>query len=234
MIENKPSIYNAQSVYNQGGGGPVVEKIYTTQVMPDGKTWMRDALDFLPSEIKFNPDISQAAGSGNIGPAAWYPELDDGSVWGWNGRKGGLLYNWYAMKFLNDNRAQLFPGWHVPSKAEWNALATSLGATWNGNYYTGYTNKLKSLDEDWFSGWNGTQEYCNIKPVGRITPSTGGGGSYGGLGTISDCWSTKTYSTQYMWTTPFDQSNNESGTGRTSFYDYCKSFTACSIMLVKD
>ncbi len=234
MIGNKPSIYNAQSVYNQGGAsGPVVEKIYTTQEMPDGKTWMRDALDFLPPEIKFNPDISPAAGTGNIGPAAWYPELDDGSVWGWKGRKGGLLYNWYAMKFLNDNRAIFFPGWHVPSKDEWGSLASSLGGTWNGNYYTGYTNKLKSLDEDWFSGWNGTQQYCNIKPVGQIFPTVGGGGSYVGLGTLAECWTTKELSS-YMWTTDFNQSNNESGTGRTSNYEHYKSFTACSIMLVKD
>ena len=138
------------------------------------------------------------------------------------------------MKFLNDNRATFFKGWHVPSKAEWDALAVAFGGTYNGNYYTGYTNKLKSLDEDWFSGWNGTQEYGNIKPVGHISPQSGGGGSYGGLGTNAEYWSTKTYSTQYMWTTPFNSSNNEGGTGRSPFYDSFKSFTACSILLVKD
>lgn len=44
-----------------------------------------------------------------------------------NGLKYGLLYNWLAMKLQNDNRANLFPGWHVPTYQEWEELVNFSG-----------------------------------------------------------------------------------------------------------
>jgi uncharacterized protein (TIGR02145 family) len=63
-----------------------------------------------------------------------------------------MLYNGYAMKYLNDNRATLLPsGWHVPSMDEFGTLITAVGGTSVGG------KKLKSTS-GWASG-NGTDDY---------------------------------------------------------------------------
>lgn len=89
--------------------------------MPDGKVWMAENLDFAWSGLT-------VGGSGtSSNPKANYYDNDE-VTYGWNGRKCGLLYNWYAAKHLEDNKSTLIPGWHVPTKAEWDALATAAEA----------------------------------------------------------------------------------------------------------
>lgn len=65
------------------------------------------------------------------------PEVKDPKVWtglhtgAWcyynndsiNGKKYGKLYNWYA---VNDPRGLAPEGWHIPTKAEWEALKTTV------------------------------------------------------------------------------------------------------------
>ncbi len=72
----------------------------------------------------------------------------------------GLLYSWYAAKYLDDNRSTIIPGWRVPSANDWNILMNIAG----GQSYAG--KKLKST-----SGWTygaGTDDYgFNAKPYGR-------------------------------------------------------------------
>lgn len=91
-------------------------------------------------------------------PAAWYYD-NEKSTYGIDGEYNcGLLYNWAAVKYLDDNRATLLPaGWRVPSENDWRALFTEIGGSGlNGN-------KLKALDNsitsNWPSGWNGTDDY---------------------------------------------------------------------------
>ena len=66
------------------------------------------------------------------------------------------MYNWYAAKNLDDNKATLLPpGWHVPTKAEWVTLANTVAESNVGDF-------LKALDNatgDWPTGWNGNDEY---------------------------------------------------------------------------
>ena len=60
-------------------------------------------------------------------PAAWYYDNDE-ATYGVDGNKYGLLYNWYAAKYLEDNKSTLLPeGWHVPSTTDWDTLATAVG-----------------------------------------------------------------------------------------------------------
>lgn len=112
-------------------------KTYRTVVMPDGKEWMAENLDFLPSDgsIADNPQVTPSTA------AAWYYNRDE-ETYGWEGKKYGLLYNWYAAKALT------IAGWHLPTTAEWDALATACGG--DSSCGTG----LKSTTE-WSSG-NGT------------------------------------------------------------------------------
>ncbi len=115
--------------------------------------WMAENLDW-----KFDVNGSQIP-IGQSGtpstPSAWYYNNDEAN-YGIDGTyKCGLLYNWYAAKYLDDNKAILLPdGWHVPSKTEWEYLDTSV---------SGSGNKLKSVDNsiaaNFPNGWNGTNEY---------------------------------------------------------------------------
>ena len=74
----------------------------------------------------------------------------------------GMLYNGYAMKYLNDNCATLLPsGWHVPSKSEFSTLITAVGGTSVAG------KKLKSTS-GWASG-NGTDDYgFTALPAGAL------------------------------------------------------------------
>lgn len=151
-------------------------KAYRTVQMPDGKIWLAENLDFKFCNI---------GGSGTPTTAnAWYYNNDE-TTYGWNGYKCGLLYNWYAAKILNDHRSELCPGWHVPTKDEYDALATACGG-----FSTAGT-KLKALDGSagtgFPSGWDGTDDYgFSLLPAGGYTGSFLDIGAYGILWSITD------------------------------------------------
>jgi len=115
--------------------------------------WMAENLDY-----KFDVNGSQIP-LGQWGPpttpAAWYYNNNE-TDYGIDGTyKCGLLYNWYAAKYLEDNKLTLLPdGWHVPTKDEYEILITIT---------EGLASKLKALDNsitsNWPSGWNGTDDY---------------------------------------------------------------------------
>lgn len=133
MIKNKPSIYNAQSVYNQGGGGgqlpevpgidfvEIDEKQYPFKIMPDGKKWTMYNLDLVWEGLP----VGQSAASG-VPRANYYN--NDQDTYGWNGKRFGILYNFQALVYLNTHRAELIPGWRVPTKSDWENLKTILGS----------------------------------------------------------------------------------------------------------
>lgn len=128
-------------------------KEYRTVVMPDGKEWLAENLDFKFCEI------------GHIGTrptysAAWYYDNDE-TTYGWNGYKCGLLYNWYAVELLNANRSDLCPGWHVPTSTEWSSLITACGGAATAG------KKLKASNLPWATSWNGSDDYgFSLLPAG--------------------------------------------------------------------
>lgn len=144
--------------------------------------WMAENLDY-----KFDVNGSTlpigSAGTPTT-PAAWYYDNNEAS-YGIDGTyKCGLLYNWYAAKYLNDNRDTLLPsGWHVPTSSEFDTLATNVGGASTAG------TKLKALNNsvtsNWPSGWNGTDDYgFNALPAGYY---------YGIFYSVN--------STSYLWTT---------------------------------
>ena len=84
--------------------------------------WLAENLDY-----KFDVNGSQIPIGVNGDPttsAAWYYNNDE-ATYGVNGNKYGLLYNWYAVKYLEDNKATMLPnGWHVPTLSEFSNLIT--------------------------------------------------------------------------------------------------------------
>jgi len=161
-------------------------KKYKTVQMPDGKIWLAENLDFKFCDIG-------GSGTNITSVKAWYCNNDE-STYGWNGYKCGLLYNWYAVTLLNDNRADLCLGWHVPTKDEWNTLITACGGASAGN-------KLKALDgsagTSWPSSWNGTDDYgFGALPAGYRSGSTG---VFASVGTHCVLWSNTGYSSNNAW-----------------------------------
>ena len=141
----------------------------------NGVTWTAENLDFKASGINIGPSGSPST------PAAWYYNNDE-ATYGVNGNKYGLLYNWYAVNYLNENRDVLMPGWHVPTTEEWNTLANSVG----GDSVAG--TKLKSSN-GWNSG-NGTDDFgFTAFPSGRYNID---GFDY--LGSLAYFWTSVEYS----------------------------------------
>lgn len=130
-------------------------RVYRT-VTIGGVTWLAENLDY-----KFSGCGIGGSGAPNT-PNAWYYNNDE-ATYGIDGvRKCGLLYNWHAVKLLNDNRSDLIPGWHVPTKDEWTALATAVGGTSVAG------TRLKSANVDWATSWGGTDDYgFEALPAGK-------------------------------------------------------------------
>lgn len=149
-------------------------RVYRT-VTIGGVTWLAENLDY-----KFSG--CGIGGNGNPAtPNAWYYENNEAS-YGIDGTyKCGLLYNWYAVKLLNDNRNELIPGWHVPTINEWITLATTVG----GESTAGTVLKAKnnSIMPGFPANWNGDDIYgFGIIPAGDYN------GQFRTLGTDTAFW----------------------------------------------
>lgn len=174
--------------------------------------WLAENLDY-----KFEVDGSQmpigVSGTPST-PSAWYYNNDE-KTYGVNGNKYGLLYNWYAAKYLEDNKSTLLPeGWHFPSTTDWDALAETCG----GASICG--TKLKSTT-GWSSG-NGTDNYGF-----SVFPSSYYYGSFYDLGSYSTFWTSIETDSSIAHGRSLD-----TGTSLNS-NDYYKTF-GCSVRLVKD
>ena len=175
--------------------------------------WLAENLDY-----KFEVDGSQipigVSGTSST-PSAWYYNNDE-KTYGVNGNKYGLLYNWYAAKYLEDNKFTLLPeGWHVPTTEEWNTLMYAVG----GKSIAG--TKLKSIT-GWKSG-NGDDSYgFNAFPSGTY------GGSFYYLGSSAYFWTSVEISSSSVYVRCLEST----GTSLHS-YSFSKTYGG-SIRLVKD
>ena len=189
-------------------------RVYRT-VTIGGATWLAENLDY-----KFS-GCGIGGGDTPTTPNAWYYNNDE-ATYGIDGaRKCGLLYNWLAVKLLNDNRDSLIPGWHVPTSAEWDALANAVG----GSGVVG--TRLKAIDGaadgSWPTGWNGTDDYgfAAFPAGGR------GSGSFYNLDNNAAFWTANEYSSSYAYFRGFD-AGASIGSGNIS------KTRAYSVRLVKD
>lgn len=150
-------VYSGPNVYDKWGGADNVigGRTYRT-VEIGGKTWLAENLDFeWPGLV--------VGGSGvPTTPAAWYYD-NNASLWGVDGtRKCGLLYNWYSVQYLENHKATLCPGWHVPTKVEWDNLFSAVGGSATA------AKQLKAYNVSWATGWNGQDNFgFTIYPGGN-------------------------------------------------------------------
>lgn len=174
----------------------------------NGVTWLAENLDLKASGIA----IGQS-GTSDSEPRANYYNNDE-ATYGVNGNKYGLLYNWIAVKHLQNNRSTLMPGWHVPTVDEWDALATAVGGASTAG------TKLKSTS-GWTSG-NGTNDYGF-----SAFPSGAYHGSFYGVG-----------SNAYFWTSSENSGNSAYGrlfsNSAPMVSSYYYKYYQFSVRLVKD
>ena len=184
---------------------------YRTTII-GGKEWLAENLDY-----KF-PGL--AIGSWSYNPSAGYYNNDEAQYGIDGSKKCGLLYNWYAVKYLEDHKSEYIPGWHVPTDAEWTALINAVGA----NAGT----KLKAINNSvasgtWPTNWGGTDDYgFGVLPAGRCSS-----GSYFNVGSYGTFWSVSEYSGTDAWYRYFDTSASVARSYNYKTYGY-------SVRLVKD
>lgn len=178
-----------------------------------GVTWMAENLDF-----KFSGcNIPSSGMSATSDPQAAYYNYDE-ATYGWDGRKCGLLYNWYAAKLLDDNKDTLCPGWHVATNAEWADLMTAVGGT-------GPVLKSTADEAPWAtSSWAGTNDYgFTVLPGGYFANNN----SFSSSGSYCMFWTSTSYDSSSAYRRGFS-----TGTGMDSGrLDKSYQF---SIRLVKD
>ena len=157
--------------------------------------WLAENLDYKfdynGGQLPVNTDTSPET------PAAWYYNKDE-ETYGIDGTyKCGLLYNWYAVDYLETNKATLLPdGWRVSSKQDWHALCNAIGYPESGSVSSGGP-VLKAADNtvlaDWPSGWNGTDTSgLGVLPAGNRNTSFGTQGTFSDFGREATYWCTDT------------------------------------------
>ncbi len=164
--------------------------------------WLAENLDFKFEGLDIGPTGAPAT------PAAWYYDNDE-STYGESGNKYGLLYNWHAAKYLDDNKATLLPdGWHVPTSAEWDALATAVGGASTAG------TKLKSTT-GWSSG-NGDGSYgFEAFPAGYRSRS-----SFNNLGSCTRFWTPDEDGSDYAHYRIVDTGESMNSGNYTKIYAY--------------
>jgi uncharacterized protein (TIGR02145 family) len=176
----------------------------------NGVTWTAENLDFKASGVNIGP-------SGMPGiPAAWYYNNDE-NIYGVNGNKYGLLYNWHAVKYLDDNRDVLMPGWHVPTRSEFDALGIAVGGV-------SVAGTMLKSSTGWNSG-NGTDDFgFSAFPAGRRAD-----GTFSSLGTLARFWVISEDTSVAASTYYFTDTSAQMSSGSSNKTDY-----AFSMRLVKD
>ena len=134
------------------------------------QVWMAENLNFINNGIALG-----LSGAQTTDPAAWYVNNDE-ATYGLNGKRYGLLYNAPAVQYLQTNRAQFFPGWHVPSLDELNTLVNYCGGSTNAGEH------LKSDSADWINNGQGDNSSgFSILPTGNTVNGT----TFSGIGTFA-------------------------------------------------
>lgn len=154
MDYNKQTIYKASGVYKEagggGGGGETVEiggRVYPVVTIGSQK-WLGEHLALMIDDVQLNP--------GSVSTSIkqiWYNSLAVELGYGY-------LYNYRSVSYIEQNKAQLIPGWRVPTSAELQNLINFAGGS------NGFINTF--LNKGWRT--QSTDEYkLNLLPSGYAT-----------------------------------------------------------------
>ena len=180
---------------------------YQTVVI-GGKEWMAENLDFKFSGLL----VGKSETSSSENRANYYNNNE--STYGVNGNKYGLLYNWIAVKYLNDHKSELIPGWHVPTSTEWDALATAVGGT-------SVAGTMLKSTTGWNSGNGNGSTAFSAFPAGNYD------GSFHYVGSNANFWTATENNSSSAYYRNF-------GTGASMVSDSYSKRDQYSVRLVKD
>lgn len=139
-------MYNGTGIYKNGGmdetqvrelmlntiGGRTYK---TTKI--GNQIWLAENLDYK----FFGLDVGNTTRDATKPQGNYYDNNE--VIFGANGLKYGLLYNFAAAKYLIDNQEAIIPGWRLPTYEEWETLIAVAG----GNTKTG--RKALKTTEGW-------------------------------------------------------------------------------------
>ena len=214
LTGNWVSIGGAGIVINQSTSFIVIGGRKYPYVQIGNQLWLAENLDY---KFEYEGSTLPIGQSGNpTTPAAWYYNNEE-TTYGVNGNKYGLLYNWYAVNYIETNKSTLLPdGWHVPTLSEWDTLATACG----GSASCG--TKLKSAT-GWNSG-NGTDDFgFTAFPAGCRDSADG----FRSSGVVAYFWTF----TEYGSARAYDRELTKNATLSSSYWSKLCGY---SLRLVKD
>lgn len=151
MINNKPSIYNAQSVYNQGGGdvvGPEIGGIKYPVTKIGNQIWItKNIVVSWPGLQNFDGTITD----NDTTPRSVYYN-NQPNFFGQYGCFFGRLYNGFAVDYIaNPNNGILPDGWRVPTKTDLENLVSFIGGQSEGDKLKSVGYWIESIHNDDFS-----------------------------------------------------------------------------------
>ncbi len=185
-------------LYTTGTGVNDVDGVHYNSVIVNGQEWTSSNLnvtkytDGTPIPQKLTAATWAASTTG-----AWCYYAFQTS----NGIVYGKLYNWYAIAGIWNEASKTDPtlrkklaptGWHVSTTADWSSLSGFLGgATVAGGFIK------EAGTSHWQSPNTGATNSTGISalPGGKCLPD----GTFSGIGTIGNCWSSDEYNTTNGW-----------------------------------
>lgn len=192
-----------------------------------GMVWLAENLDY---KFEINAETHETIPVNPYStpdtPAAWYYNRNE-LQYGIDGTyKCGLLYNWYAAKYLNDHKDTLIPGWHVPTTGEWNTLVSELASARPAEELKA---KDKTVTDSWPSNFSGNDTYgFNALPAGRYLSTY----TFDSIGTKTYFWTLTAYNPSYH-SAYFIYMQSSGYTVLEEHYDNT-AYQGMSIRLVKD
>ena len=172
-------------------------RAYRTVVMPDGRTWMAENLNFRHPNWSHN-DFTGDIG-GNIRSGSWCYNNDSS-----NCNTYGRLYTWDAAM----NQA-CPPSWRLPTLDDWHELFRKVGGSNQNGRWLNAGHALKSSPSD-SPSWDGANAHgFSALPGGYRRPA----GSFDSLGVWGDWWSatSRTPTTSDAWYVGMDAGKTEAG-----------------------
>lgn len=114
----KPSIYKGAGIYKTGDEGGGFEGVEI-----NGVIWSKKNLDIVFDDLQINTLLDDQ----NPKPIAYTNGNNPESFVS----DYGYLYNWYAIKYINEHKDELIKGWHIATEIEWDNLISFIGGTPN-------------------------------------------------------------------------------------------------------
>ena len=185
-------------------------KSYRT-VTIGNQVWLGENLDYQFDGCTIGP-----SGNPEV-PSAWYYNNNQSTYGSY-----GLLYNWLAVKYLEENKSTLIPGWHVPTSSEFETLLETVG----GVLTAGKVLKSKTL---WNDDGNGTDDFnFTALPAGTRSQY---GGMFRDIGANTHLFSTTIYQDVNVSMLIMQDFNDYASIGN---FGVIESNWAFSVRLVKD